>query len=71
MARTFRRLILLGLVLYLSAWAYRIYNRKYYVWLPGYVVWMFDGDKPPISPVHVFFVFVDIDTRAIFHPPAA
>ena len=37
---SFVRLLLLGLVLYLGAWAYRIVTRKYYVWLPGYVRWL-------------------------------
>ena len=57
--RILRRLILLALVLYLSAWAYRIYSRKYYVWLPGYVKWMFYSDQPAAAPTHIFFVFVD------------
>src|SRR5665647_3848434 len=38
--RLLRRFMVLGLVLYLSAWAYRIVTRKYYVWLPGYVSWL-------------------------------
>lgn len=57
--RTLRRLILLGLVLYLAAWTYRIYDRKYYVWLPGYVSWAFDAKETAQGPVHVFFVYVD------------
>src|ERR1035437_9466830 len=39
--RLVRRIMLLGLVLYLGAWAYRIVTRKYYVWLPGYVSWLY------------------------------
>jgi hypothetical protein len=57
--RTTRRLILLGVLLYLAAWGYRIYSRLYYVWMPGYVSWMFHSEKPAAEPVHVFFVFVD------------
>jgi hypothetical protein len=61
--RLFRRIILLLLVLYLGAWTYRIVTRKYYVWLPGYVSWLFQQvthqEKPVASPVHVFFFFVD------------
>jgi hypothetical protein len=57
--RTLGRLILLGLVLYLGAWGYRIYTRKYYVWLPGYFSWMWASEPPATAPVHIFFVFVD------------
>jgi hypothetical protein len=52
-------LILLGVVLYLAAWAYRIYDRKYYVWLPGYVSWALEAKEPVQGPVHIFFVYVD------------
>ena len=48
-----------GLVLYLGAWAYRIVTRKYYVWLPGYLSWLFHQEKPAAAPVHIFFFFVD------------
>ena len=54
-----RRILLLGLVLYLGAWAYRITTRKYYIWLPGYVSWLWHQEKPAGGPVHVFFFFVD------------
>ena len=61
--RLLRRIILLLLALYLSAWTYRIVTRKYYVWLPGYVSWLFQQvthqEKPARAPVHVFFLFVD------------
>ena len=58
--RALRRLLLLGLVLYLGAWAYRIAYRKYYVWLPGYFSWLTHREKPPAAgPVHVFFFFAD------------
>src|ERR1035437_2762314 len=57
--RLLRRLILLLLVLYLGAWTYRIVTRKYYIWLPGYVSWLFRQEKPVGAPVHVFFLFVD------------
>jgi hypothetical protein len=51
--------MLLGLILYLGAWGYRIYTRKYYVWLPGYVSWLWSREQPAAAPVHIFFVFVD------------
>jgi len=57
--RSLRRLVILGLVLYLGAWAYRIYSRKYYVWLPGYLSWMTHQEPPAAGCVHVFFLFVD------------
>jgi len=57
--RTAWRLIVLALVLYLGAWGYRIYNRKYYVWLRGYLSWMWNAERPTTGPVHIFFVFVD------------
>ncbi|MEO8592677.1 MAG: hypothetical protein ABI759_05115 [Candidatus Solibacter sp.] len=57
--RLFRRLIALGLVLYLGAWAYRIVTRKYYIWLPGYVSWLLQKDQPAAGPVHILLLFVD------------
>ena len=57
--RLVRRILALGLVLYLGAWAYRIVTRKYYVWLPGYVSWLVHQERPVGTPVHVFFFFVD------------
>ena len=57
--RSLRRLLLLGLLLYVGAWGYRIYTRKYYIWLPGYLSWMWNREASPSGPVHIFFVFVD------------
>src|SRR5438552_769582 len=57
--RLIRRLILLGLVLYLGAWAYRIISRKYYIWLPGYVNWLLNQEKSAAAPLHILFFFVD------------
>jgi hypothetical protein len=57
--RLVRRILLLGLVLYLGAWAWRIVTRKYYIWLPGYVSWLTRQEKPAVAPVHVLFFFVD------------
>jgi hypothetical protein len=62
--RHIRRFILLGLVLYLGAWAYRIVSRKYYIWLPGYVSWLLNQEllkqeKSAAAPVHILFFFVD------------
>ncbi|MEO8369237.1 MAG: hypothetical protein ABI806_08560 [Candidatus Solibacter sp.] len=57
--RFLRRMLALGLVLYLGAWAYRIVTRKYYIWLPGYVSWLLHSDKPATGPVHILMMFVD------------
>jgi hypothetical protein len=57
--RLLRRAILILLALYIAAWGYRIYIRKYYVWLPGYLSWLFEADRAAAGPVHVFFVFAD------------
>ena len=51
--RLVRRILLLCLVLYLGAWAYRIVTRKYYIWLPGYVSWLFHQERPAGTPVLV------------------
>jgi hypothetical protein len=57
--RFFGRLVFIGLILYLAAWAYRIYLRKYYVWLPGYWSWTRESEAPATGPVHLFFIYVD------------
>src|ERR1700730_6663573 len=62
--RFLRRFVLLCLVLYLGAWAYRIVTRKYYIWLPGYVSWLLNQkllnqEKSGAAPVHILFFFVD------------
>jgi len=54
-----RRLLLLGAVLYLTAWAYRVYSRKYYIWLPAYFSWIRQPSPTVSGPVHLFFVYVD------------
>src|SRR5438445_305623 len=57
--RTIKRLVLLGLVLYLGLWAFRIVSRKYYVWLPGYLRWSTGTEESASGPVHLFFLFAD------------
>jgi hypothetical protein len=42
-------MMVLGLVLYLGAWAYRIVTRKYYIWLPGYANWLVASDRAPVA----------------------
>src|SRR5207247_1042266 len=46
--------------LYVAAMAFRIYVRKYYIFLPDYVRWTFAA--PPAGnagPTHVFLLFID------------
>ena len=57
--RILKRLVLLGLVLYIGLWAFRIYSRKMYIWLPGYVSWAMAPVEQPAGPVHLFFFFTD------------
>ncbi len=57
--RMIKRLVLLGLVLYLGLWGFRIVSRKYYVWLPGYLSWAVSSPETPSGPVHLFFLFAD------------
>src|SRR5579862_2635651 len=57
--RMIKRLVLLGLVLYLGLWGFRIVSRKYYVWLPGYLSWAASSPETPSGPVHLFFLFAD------------
>ena len=52
-------MLLLGLVLYLGAWGYRIYSKKYYYWLPAYIRWTLTPAGKAQGPVHVFFLFND------------
>src|SRR5437016_2407347 len=56
--RAIRTGVALGIVLYLTAWAARIYTRKYYVWLPAYWSWM-RSTEPAGPTVHLFFLYVD------------
>jgi hypothetical protein len=57
--RMIRRIALLGLVLYVGLWAFRIASRKYYVWLPGYITWAVTPAEQASGPVHIFFLFAD------------
>jgi hypothetical protein len=57
--RHLKRLFILFIVLYIAAWGYRIYSRKYYVWLPGYWAWVRTSEPPPHGPVHLFFLYAD------------
>jgi hypothetical protein len=54
------RALLAAVVLYLVASAVRIYERKYYIFLPDYLHWTVTaGVVPHSGPTHVFFLFVD------------
>ena len=57
--RLLRRAFLLCLLLYVGAWGYRIYLRKYYLWLPGYLAWTFTPSESAVGPTHIFFLCAD------------
>jgi hypothetical protein len=57
--RMIKRLLLLGVVVYLGLWAFRIASRKYYVWLPGYLRWSMSAPEKATGPIHIFFLFAD------------
>ena len=57
--RHLRGLLVLGIILYAGAWGYRIYSRKYYVWLPGYWTWSHSPEPAVTGPVHLFFLYTD------------
>lgn len=50
---------LAAIVLYVGAFAVRIYVRKYYVFLPDYVRWTLTPAPVAGGPTHIFFLFVD------------
>jgi len=51
--------VLLCVILYVSAWGYRIVSRKYYVWLPGYWNWALSSPEASNGPIHLFFIYAD------------
>lgn len=54
-----RRTLLLLLVLFLLPSSYRIYVRKYYIWLPDYIHTSLRPQEAVRRPVHVFFLVAD------------
>jgi hypothetical protein len=54
-----RRALLFSLLLYIGAWGYRIYSRKYWYWLPAYLAWALTPAEKAQGPMHVFFLFTD------------
>lgn len=61
-----KRLLLLGLALYIAAWGLRIVGRKYYIWLPDYVRWSREKPETPVRPIHVFFFYTDHFEPALY-----
>jgi hypothetical protein len=53
------RALLLCLLLYIGAWGYRIYLRKYYFWMPAYLMWTFTPSEAAAGPTHLFFLCTD------------
>jgi hypothetical protein len=59
LVRLLRRALLLCLLLYIGAWGYRIYLKKYYYWLPAYISWIFSPGESAAGPTHLFFLSTD------------
>ena len=57
--RVASRILALLVLLYAAAWAYRIYSRDYYIWLPGYAHHLLNGEHATRGPVHLFFYYTD------------
>src|SRR5947209_3778512 len=45
--------------LYALLTAVRVYERKYYIFLPDYIRWTLTPAPAPAAPTHIFFLFVD------------
>src|ERR1043165_325804 len=57
--RLIRRVLLVCLLLYVGAWGYRIYIRKYYYWLPAYIAWTVKANETTAAPTHIFLLCAD------------
>src|SRR5690242_21340754 len=60
-----KRTLVVVATLYIVAMGVRVYVRKYYVFLPGYVEWTLRHAASGLAraraeaPTHIFFMFVD------------
>jgi hypothetical protein len=54
-----KRALLAIVVLYVVAFAFRLYIRKYYLFFPAYVQWSLTRAEPSTGPTHIFFLVVD------------
>ncbi|HTD43144.1 MAG TPA: hypothetical protein VK687_03145 [Bryobacteraceae bacterium] len=59
MKRFFWRALLILVLLYAAATAYRFWSRKYYVWAPDYIRWSMAPAEAVTGPVHVMFFYTD------------
>src|SRR5215471_1215986 len=57
--RLLTRVLLTAFLLYMGAWGYRIYLRKYWYWLPAYAAWSVTPSETATEPVHVFLLAAD------------
>jgi hypothetical protein len=57
--RLLTRVFLTAILLYLGAWGYRIYLRKYWYWLPAYAAWTLTPSETAAGPVHIFLLAAD------------
>ncbi len=53
------RAVVIAICFYFFAFAYRIYDRKLYVWLPGYAENRMHQEVAQTKPVHLFVMFAD------------
>src|SRR3954454_5926627 len=53
------RAVWIVLVLYVLALAYRCYDRKLYIWLPGYFADRSHTESSQTKPIHLFMMFAD------------
>jgi hypothetical protein len=58
MSRFARRLLIALICLFVLAWAYRIYLRKMYIWIPGFVLNRMYNETAA-GPKHIFFFYTD------------
>jgi hypothetical protein len=58
--RAIKRIVAAAFLLYIAALGFRIYARKFYIWLPGYMHWSTNAETAAGgAPVQVFFFFTD------------
>ncbi len=57
--RILKLVLFVSLALYVLAFGARVWARKFYIWLPGYVTWSIRDERASRGPVHVFFFYTD------------
>ena len=54
-----RRALVAFVILYIVAFAFRMYIRRYYLFFPAYVQWSVTRVEPSTGPTHIFFMVAD------------